>query len=387
MKAPNSNDSVSKGLAIGLAIAFLIALWLPSLDSFFALDHAPTPNENRAPAKLPTIALSVASLRSLPSGLEAYYNDNFGFRKRLIRWERKWKQSWFHDAGCVDVLVGRDGWLYYSGKAMIDDYRGSKLFTSAELSDWQTLLEQRRDWLSQRGIKYLFVVTPDKQTIYPEHLPEWLTRIGSQTKLDQFFDHMRIHSTVPVLDMRSALRAAKSVLPTYQTTDSHWNYYGAFIGYNEVMRALSEQLPSLTVLTEEAFTSATVQRRSGGDMSRMLGQESLFPETSWIEMTPRAPLQPLAIIRDPTCNARLDTRVYTENPTQSLRLLMFRDSFANYWLQYFGHNFLRAVYVWQPYWDRSLIENEHPDVVVDEILEFNIYCNNPNRLRTRDEQP
>ena len=162
MKAPNSNDSVSKGLAVGLAIAFLIALWLPSLDSFFGLDHAPIPNENRAPAKFPSIALSVASLRSLPSGLEAYYNDHFGFRKRLIRWERKWRRSWFHDAGYVDVLIGRDGWLYFSGNKMIDNYRADKLFTSAELSDWQALLEQRRDWLAQRGIKYLFVVTPDK---------------------------------------------------------------------------------------------------------------------------------------------------------------------------------------------------------------------------------
>jgi hypothetical protein len=331
--------------------------------------------------------MSLDGLRALPSGLEAYYNDHFGFRKRLIRWERKWKRSWFREAGRAEVLIGRDGWLYFADKEMIDNFRAARLFAPAELAGWQALLEQRRDWLAQRGIKYLFVVPPDKQTIYPEHLPEWLTRVGPQTKLDQFFAHMRAHSTVPVLDLRPALRAAKSTFPTYHNTDSHWNRFGAFVAYQEVIRALAAQLPGIEPLPATAF-DITLQRHPCGDLSAMLGQEPLFPETSWVEMTLRPPRQHLPIRAASTNAPETYAALYTENPAQSRHLLMYRDSYGTHWLPFFGHSFQRATFLWQSgSRDLSLIEREHPDVVVDEMLERNLYGTDPNQLRQHDHCP
>jgi hypothetical protein len=118
----------------------------------------------------------------------------------------------------------------------------------------------------------------------------------------------------------------------------------------------------------------------------MLGQEPYFPETAWVEMTLRPPLQPLVIQTDHTNPPRLEAPAHTENPSCTRRLLMFRDSYAIYWLPYFGHNFRHVTYIWD-YWDRSLIEREQPDVVVDELLERHLYDTNPRQLRQRDEIP
>ena len=33
-------------------------------------------------------------------------------------------------------------------------------------------LDRLHDWLATKGIRFVFVVAPDKSEIYPEHLPE-----------------------------------------------------------------------------------------------------------------------------------------------------------------------------------------------------------------------
>ena len=193
---------------------------------------------------------------------------------------------------------------------------------------------------------------------------------------------MRIHSTVPVLDLRSVLRAAKLVLPTYQTTDSHWNYYGAFIGYHEAISSLVTQLPDITAPPAEALTF-TIQQRSGGDLALMLGQKSL--ELSWAEMMPQPPLEPLAIhTADAKSPPSREATVYTENPSKSRCLLLFHDSYGEYWRPYFGQSFRRVVFIWHRNWDYDLIEREHPDVIVDEILERYLYNDSARILRLRE---
>ena len=103
--------------------------------------------------------------------MEAYFNDHFGFRKRLIRWYRLWRLDLFRDQkGFRSVIAGKDGWYYFNENQMVEHYRGTLQFTPEQLQDWQKYLESYREWLAQRGIKFLFVVAPDKESIYPENL-------------------------------------------------------------------------------------------------------------------------------------------------------------------------------------------------------------------------
>jgi len=127
--------------------------------------------------------------------------------------------------------------------------------------------------LAARGIKYLFVIPPDKHSIYPENLPAWLIGsrpVGCRSKLDQLVDYMRKHSTVEVLDLRPALLAGKKTAPTYLQQDSHWNWYGGFIGCQEVIKALARQTPQLPPLQLEDFDWSNAPA-AGGDLARILG--------------------------------------------------------------------------------------------------------------------
>jgi len=387
MKHSRSFERVNNGMSLLLSIVFLILLWLPTLDSFFNLDRVPWVNEKRPPAKFPQVILSVNGVRALPAGLEAYFSDHFGFRRRLIRCEQKWKHELFREATHPDVMIGRNGWLFYTGEQMIEHFRGAKLFTPEDLKNWQALLEKRRDWLANRGIKYLFVIPPDKHSVYPEYLPDWLTKVGPQTKLDQFIAHMKTHSSVEVLDLRPALLEAKKTGRTYLYTDTHWNAYGAFFAYRAFMRALARQLPELgEPLPYEAFDTASSEEK-GGDLAVLLGQT--MAEKDVVNLNPRPPLRLQETKEDISIFAKQWPKytqpVYTENPSRRYSLLSFRDSFSNSWTAFVGFNFKRSVYIWQYNWDGKVIEREKPNVVVDEMLERMFNLQDPKKLMKDDQ--
>src|SRR5690242_2336853 len=149
MTNPRQLEKIRKGTRGVLIAAFIGLLWLPTLDSLFHLDKAPMSNENRAPAKFPALNLSLDGVRTYMTGLESYYNDHFGFRNQLVRWDHRWKHNWFKESSLSDVIIGREGWLFFCGERMIENYRGMADFKPKELQEWQALLEARRDWLAR----------------------------------------------------------------------------------------------------------------------------------------------------------------------------------------------------------------------------------------------
>jgi alginate O-acetyltransferase complex protein AlgJ len=389
MKAPATLEKIRRLIRALLIASFLVVLWLPALDSFLGLDSTPPPNENRTFATFPSFDGPGKSQQFI-RGVDAYFTDHFGFRKRLVTWNNEWKNKWFHEAPFSSVMAGRDGWLYLASYQMVEHYTGLSRFTPEDLSDWQKLLEARRDWLARFNTKYIFVIPPDKQSIYPEHLPEWLKKSNRPPKLDQFVEHMKTHSTVEVLDLRNPLLEAKQTEQVYPLTDTHWNQLGAFIGCQEIIKALVRQLPNLHPLSLEQFERKPEPDRQG-DLARMAGQAQLEPKQ--FSLVPRPPLAPLQRTTGkalPSKHWPLPDPVITLNPNARSEAIVFRDSFSDNLIPFLGYHFNQVIYISRFEWDTAFIEREKPMVVIDELLErsFNIQNIGPlqraeqNRLST-----
>jgi alginate O-acetyltransferase complex protein AlgJ len=72
-------------------------------------------------------------------------------------------------------------------------------------------------------------------------------------------------------------------------------------------------------------------------------------------------------------------RVVTEHPDKRLpRAVVFRDSFASALIPFLSEHFSRAVYLWQNDFDPDVIEQEHPDVVIQEIVSRHLYVFTPS---------
>jgi alginate O-acetyltransferase complex protein AlgJ len=385
MHAASVASKIRQFKNIWLSGVFVTLILLPTADSLFHLDHAPPPNEKRLPAEFPDFA-GVGGSRQFVSGLEAYFNDHFGFRKRLIRTNNHWKRQLFRDAPANDVLMGRDGWLFFLGNKTLDHAIGAALFSQDDLEAWRLLLEKRRDWLASRGVEYLFVVPPDKHSVYPEYLPEWLVRNLKPGKLDQFMDYMKAHSNVEVLDLRKCLIESKPLGVNYLKTDTHWNSLGAFIGYQELITALRRQMPDLKPLPMDAFQRVTTAGEAG-DLGILLG-DTYIKEPQNVVFTPLPPLQPLEVVIDParlpgTSRPRAEPRVTLSTCLRG-KAILFRDSFARGWVEFLGYHFKEVIYISQYHWDSAFIEREKPDVVIDEILQRLLNVEDPRELMLKD---
>ena len=379
-------EAIRRGKAFLISAVFIVLIWLPTLDWLFGLDHAPIPNEKRLLASFPKYT-GLTQLRDFVSGLNQYYDDHFGFRKKLIRTNNRWTRKLFGGPPNNGPIMGRDGWLFYAGDKMLDRYMGPMRFSQKDLEAWQQLLEKRRDWLAKRGVKYIFTIPPDKHEVYPEYLPEWIVKGPKPSKVDQFVAHMAANSTVQVLYLRKALVEAKPLGVNYLKTDTHWNARGAFIGYQALLDALSRQIPDLKPLPLESYEQRP-KPAPAGDLANMMGEGSA-PETQQLAFVPRPPLHAIDCRDDPS---RLPKQwrkstdpCVSENPqAKGGKAIVFRDSFAGAWPPFLGNHFKEVVYIWQYYWDAAFLEREKPVVVIDEMLERFFNQENPNELMKKD---
>ena len=358
-----------------LILVFLGLLWTPLCARYFSWGGGAQLQEKRTLAARPVLAW--ATLAQWPAAFDRYYADRFGLRDWLVQAHSNLEWKALGVSPTDRVCFGRNDWLFYAAENEIEDYQGTHLLTPEELSRWQALLEGKQAWLQARGIRYLFVVPPNKGAIYPEFLPSWVKRApDATTPLDQLGAHLRAHSRVEILDLRQALLEAKKERAVYAPNDLHWTDYGGFVGYRQICRRLQQWFPDLRPLQIGDYHS--VQFDYPGDLCLMLGMTR--GPAPWELLLPRVPGAQATACAAPSFGT-LPPMMFAnppeafENPKGRRRLLVFRDSFMNHApMVSLAENFRHSVFieVWPgPDFQalRSMVEQERPDVVVEECLE------------------
>jgi alginate O-acetyltransferase complex protein AlgJ len=351
-----------------LIVVFLVAICLPMADALFELDPTRL-SEKRRLAPPPVSRLSQPIEVSYTGAFESWWNDSFGFRRSLVVGYSRALLA-LGVSSTPSVIIGRSGWLFFAGDEALASYRAVRPFTKPELTGWQERMEQRRDWLAQRGIRFLVVIAPNKETIYPEYMPARLNRVGEATRLDQLVRHMQTRSIVAIVDPREALRSAKASGVVYFRTDTHWNDAGAWVLHREILARLRRWYPEL-----EPGPAVPLVRMSSswsGDLATMLGLEGQLREERVLLEPPRASRTVDPGPRPPDPQRRLSA---AERPiTSPLRVVMFHDSFGVSLQPLLAESFSRIVFSsgptnWRLNFDPALVERERPTVVIQEIAE------------------
>ncbi|MDH4230111.1 MAG: hypothetical protein OEW11_10295 [Nitrospirota bacterium] len=354
---PGSGNTLGNRAGLPLACVFCLAIALPSLILAITPQDAVSMAEKRKLAAFPPAPVSMAAARAFPAGFEAWFNDHFGLRGPLVQTHSLILMHLLGSSPNPEVAVGRGGWLFFGGGAM-ESFRGLPAMNPAVVTDFQRILESRRDWLAERGIRYLFVVPPDKQSIYPEYVRD--TPVGP-TPTDHLLTHMRVHSDVEIVDLRPPLLAKKALFgPLFMKTDTHWNGYGAYLGYRAVVERLAAWYPSLHPLEPEAVG---FQRHPspGGDVADQIHLAAWLtdevvdiPEATAGECGRRSPVS--LTLRAPFVPSQAPFSTHCEGAAP-LHVLFLRDSFANAQIPLFARTFADVTYVW-------LNSAEHPSVEV-----------------------
>ncbi|GEM_PF-1338191 len=324
-------------LFCGAISVFAVGFWLAPQQQISTA-------ENRTLARLPKLRWK--TIAEYPHEFEAFYNDHMLCKTFLVRLRTLAKLVVCGTATSPDVAVGRDGWLYLANDEMQPIIRRESSFSQQELKLWCSNLRERARLLAQHGIKYLFVLVPDKHSIYPEFLPPSLRPAARESKIVQLSAFLRQRKDVPFLSLRETLLANKGAAPLYYKTDTHWNDLGALAGYNDMARALGTTFRQIGPLSPAELQIAKANFQTG-DCTKLLGVEGCISE-----------VVPAIAVKHRTSGA-------------GCKVVLIHDSFGDF-LYRFLRQRLTTVEDWhetEPDLDISRIIAAKPDVVIEEVVE------------------
>lgn len=334
--------------------------------------------EHRQLSALPKWPRSVARLKLLPSQFDAFARDRFGFREELLTGYKFILADVFGQSASDTVIVGRKGWLYTIEDDALADMRGADPFTPEEIDNTVKQIIARGDMLAALHIRYAFVVAPDKHSVYPNFLPHGVYGGFDRRRLHALDQAMAKAGRSYYLDLSDSMRidVAGSPWPLYYKGDTHWNVWGAYLGYQTLAaRFNSDGILQLRYRFGQFRQPGPANRRGDGDLVRMSGYAPIDPD---IWPPGNMPCYPL---HDWSVSALLRRRLNRSPPSPRQTgdcdggagtALVFHDSFMDNMAWHVSSNFAKTLYIWE-YPDAAdfatLVRYLHPDVVLVERVE------------------
>ena len=358
------------------ALIAIFAVLLPVIATYDPLHGAALRMEQRRAAAWPSVAM-LASPAKFGAAFGQAFADRFGMRSALIGAQHWALVDIFGVSPVANVMIGRDGWLFWLGEdaqSVNRHYRGTRRVPDFEAEAYVAEVKHRNEYFRSRGIAYLTIIVPEKFTIYPEYLPSWVAPGRDPTLLSRTMDRLAEDGSVPYVDLRPLLLKAKGGRqPLYYQTDSHWNLAGAGVAYVAIMHAVQALLPGRLASIAPPLRPPYTPGRDvfWGDLARMIGIPFRFREPDYLPLAAvtRHPRRAGLRARSITPNREGHIRIYEQPNADLPRLAMSRDSMAIALIPMLSENFHRSVYVLSLAFERETIEREHPDIVIDEVVE------------------
>ena len=360
---------------IVLVLTFAVLVSLPLVGGALGWDLTHELGEKRVLPEAPVLGRDPFS--TIPEKFEAFYQDHFGFRNGLIQGHNWIRYKLFKGSSFGKVLFGKDDWLFLTKSGILPDFLGQTPLTPAELEAWKDTLQRRQQWLGERGIRYLFVIAPNKTTIYPEMLPDHVQRGRGRSRMDQLIDSLRDDSTLNFVDLRPALRQAKGTGLIYHPKGSHWTDRGALIAYGQICQKLASWFPDIQALSQDDFEITVGKEATDLSMMLGLGEELAGEAEIWVPKAPPATTRGQLEVtgqHDQSRSIVSEDVVVVENGDTKHRLLFFHDSFGTHGglRERLSLHFRRSASTSIPPEQQFLtllVEQENPSVVVEEMVE------------------
>lgn len=259
----------------------------------------------------------------------------------------------FHTSGTDQVVVGEDGWLFYGETCGY--FTGENRLTEEELTGVLDYLEALSVYFESRNIQFVFVCAPNKNTVYPEYMPDYyLQASGSDAKRVIAGLSSR---QVACPDLLQVFEEQDAQL--YHKLDSHWNNMGAALAGETILDMLGKAV-SYTHLPY------TIRRDFSGDLADMLYPDGLTEKDGQVYYNHVFSYQYTSAVR-----TMMEMEIATQNSEQTKSLLMVRDSFGNSLIPFLADAFETCRFTRQSM-SRVISETEGYDVVILEIAERNL---------------
>lgn len=357
----------SRFLDFAFIVAFAVLALLPILC--FDFSSTVSEQENRTLAPPPDVLSFSAFNAHVFESVDAWLADRFGLRQPLITLENRIQSSLFRSLVGEFATQGRENWFFFMGENNLRDYLKLNRFSTGRLSAFESRLVETATWCENNGFRVLFLVAPNKHSVYSEFHP--LQRPAGPSRADQIAS-LCSSLDIPLVYPLDALLNAKrdSEWPLYYETDTHWNAIGAHVAAGEVIGVLHDMFPAV-VFPSIVYQTNVVVRQSFGDLNGKSGRPDLPCTVPTVSPDPATPGGACIYLKN---GEGENSVVHTRSNNGNLpRAMVFRDSFFSLLEPFLSPMFSEAECIWHPFTDadKPHVLEFAPDIVIFESVERN----------------
>lgn len=363
-------------------VVFVALLFSPILFSIIIESGFDKDFEGRD--KFPFPNLSFQNIVNIMNEVEAYLNDRYAFRDKLIALDGNIRLHVFKTSTKPLIIVGKNGFNFYTGWQNYDISRN--LYTLPE-DTILGIIKEQEDWqkyFDEKGIEYFLVFTPSQVSVYPEYLPDGGYMMNDKTPIDIIQERIEAVTEVNVINTKSAVVDYKKYGNVFHKTDTHWTGLGAYAGYKEIINSMVEKNIIVKDNTEVQF----VEVKFKGEFSKMLGSNGILPDEKTLttkiigqkavkeynvpKVTEFDQIRIKSDLIEPIYYFRNESK--KDNPV----ILIFGDSYFGSWNvnELFAENFYETYFVWTNNKNigttginKEIINSIKPDIVIFERTE------------------
>jgi hypothetical protein len=210
--------------------------------------------------------------------------------------------------------------------------------------------------VERMGVTWLFLVVPDKESVYPEHLPRRI-RPSERRPIHDFMELAR-SVQAPAIYLLEDLRAAKAMGGLYSRTDTHWNDRGAYVAYRRLCSELVRR--GVRVPAVDEATLRWSEQAAPGDLGRKWYPAPIHGSVVRAEFTERRG----RLRFDNQVHNHGRVMIFEQDELVGPSCVVFGESFAEQMLSFLKETFRRLVFVHTSMLVEEVLEREAPDVVL-----------------------
>lgn len=328
---------------------FIVLCLIPSVGMLIFGEAQPAANE--VLAGRPSVTTRSGELNlSFLSDVSDYIADRFAFRQELATAWAGVNAKLLGTSVEEQVILGSDGWLYFSDT--LPDYTGQGM-SDTELRYLANDLALMQEYIESQGKHFIFTVAPNKNSIYSEHMPEYIENRHSESNAARVGAYLDA-AGVNYLDLFDILGNEENL---YYKTDTHWNSRGAALAADGLLNMLDRG-------GDYSTASFAMSEEHRGDLYEMLYPAGRATETATVYGGE------FSYVCESDPNGGNAITIKTSCDGGSGGLMCWRDSFGIALYPYLAQSFVAATFSRSADYDLTLADSA--DTVIIELVERNL---------------
>lgn len=360
-KNKNSENRISLAIFVIIFIAILLVPGILTIVNAISKNADNARNtENRTLAAFPLLKTEDGKFNEKYfQELDDYVKDHIGLRSQMVAANTFINTKLFNNSPEEAIVLGNNGWLFYS--ETVKDYINTPTFSEKNAKNIAVTIKMMQDYVEEKNGHFIFTVAANKNTLYPDNMPWYYSPLDRDGNLELIENELRLLG-VHYADLQDAFLDdySKTNEILYQTTDSHWNYKGALLGYNTIMKGLG--------LEDKKFANLTFTEKYDwpSDLATMLYSDNAKADK---QLYPDYEFSYTNTGHDKSVEA---LKIVTNNENGQHNALIFRDSFFNTLQIYFAESFENVIFSRAYPYNMNLYDEVDADILIFEIVERNI---------------